>query len=127
MDEAEVTERVSLEMEQTAIQRARIRSRAARWDIDVAVFFFAVLALVIMLLFARIAIEVVAPVAIFGLAIGWLMGWRKGQQLYRIFYDEELANLMRELLEEKEKKVEETMDETIEEKVQKALYKRLQY
>ena len=38
MDEAELTEQVSSEMERTAAQRARYRTKAARWDLDVAVF-----------------------------------------------------------------------------------------
>jgi len=36
---AEVTKQVSPEMERTAAQRARDRAKAARWDLDVAVFF----------------------------------------------------------------------------------------
>jgi hypothetical protein len=37
MDEAEVTKQVSPEMERTAMQRARDRAKAARWDLDVAI------------------------------------------------------------------------------------------
>ena len=39
LDKAEVTKQVSPEMERTAAQRARDRAKAARWDLDVAVFF----------------------------------------------------------------------------------------
>ena len=115
MSEAEVTKQVSPEMERTAMQRARDRANAARWDLDVAVFFFAVLATVIILSFQGIGVEVTAPAAIFGLAMGWLMGWKKGKQVYAWFYDEELSRL--------EKELEETMsalEEIIEERVQKA-------
>ena len=115
MDEAEVTRQVSPEMQRTAAQRARDRAKAARWDIDVAVFLFAVLATVIILSFQGIGVEVTAPAAIFGLAMGWLMGWKKGKQVYAWFYDEELSRLEIEL--------EETMsalEEIIEERVQKA-------
>ncbi|MFC1916606.1 hypothetical protein ACFLX1_00520 [Chloroflexota bacterium] len=93
MDEAEVTQRVSPEIKRTAMQKARRRAQAARWDLDVAVFFFAVLMIVIILLFQGIGIEVVAPAAIFGLAMGWLMGWKKAKQLYQQFYQEELSIL----------------------------------
>ncbi len=116
MSEAEVTKQVSPEMERTAMQRARDRAKAARWDIDVAVFLFAVLATVIILSFQGIGVEVTAPAAIFGLAMGWLMGWKKGKQVYAWFYDEELSRL--------EKELEETMsalEEIIEERVQKAI------
>ena len=43
------------------------------------------------------------------------MGWRRGKQLYQLFYQEELLKLAEEVVEEK------TVEETIEEKVQKAL------
>ena len=129
MDEAEVTEQVSpeevakqvsLEMEQTAMQRARDRARNARWDLNIAIFLFAVLILVIILLFQEIRVEVVALVAIFGLAMVWMVGWRQGRQLYQRFYNEELFKLKRGT----EKKARETIEETIEETVQKALRER---
>ena len=115
VSEAEVTKQVSPQMERTAAQRARDRAKAARWDLDVAVFFFAILATVIILLFQGIGIEVMAPAAIFGLAMGWLMGWRKEKKAYQRFYDEELSKL--------ENEVENTMsalEELIEERVREA-------
>ena len=115
MSEAEVAKQVSPEMERTAAQRARDRAKAARWDLDVAVFFFAILATVMILLFQGIGVEVTAPAAIFGLAMGWLMGWRKGKQAYARFYDEELSKLGKEL-----EKTMSTLEEMIEERVQKA-------
>jgi hypothetical protein len=96
----------------------------------VAVFLFVVLIMVIILLFQNVGIEIVAPIAIFGLVMVWLLGWRRGRQLYAGFYEEELAKLMRELSameerEKKKKKVEErTLEETIEETVQRALRER---
>lgn len=113
-----------------ADRRARERARIARWDLDVAVFLFVVLILVIILLFQGISIEIVAPVALFGLVVVWLVGWRRGRQLYSSFYHEELARLMRELneKEEREKKAKKaerkTIEETIEETVEKALRER---
>lgn len=120
MDEAEITERISPEMKLTAMQRARDRAKTARWDLDVAVFLFAILATVIILSFQGIGVEITAPVAIFGLAMGWLVGWRKDKQAYDRFYNEELLKLE----QERTKKVEESLEETIEEKVQKALRQR---
>jgi len=118
MNEAEVTEQISPETERTAAQKARARARAVSWDLEVAIFLFAVLIIIIILLFQEIGIEVVAPVAIFGLAMVWLVGWRRGKQLYQRFYDEELVKL-----EQGSKKF---VDETIEDIVQKALRKRWQ-
>ncbi|GAI37613.1 unnamed protein product, partial [marine sediment metagenome] len=36
-------------------------------------------------------------VSIFGLAMVWLVGWRRGKELYGRFYDEELSKLEQEL------------------------------
>ncbi len=124
MDEAEVDSQVSPEMEGTAAQRARDRALAARWDLNIAIFLFAVLIIIIILLFQGIGIEIVAPVAIFGLAMVWLVGWRRGRQLYQRFYDEELFKLERELKKTVKGAVERTVEETIEAKVQKALRER---
>ena len=121
MSEAEVTKQVSPEMERVAAQRARDRAKAARWDLDVAVFFFAILATVMILLFQGIGGEVTAPAGIFGLGMGWLMGWRKGKQAYARFYDEELSKV--------EKDLEKTMlslEEMIEERVQEGIREKLQ-
>ncbi len=115
-DKAEVPEQAGQEVEQLATQRAVERSRAARWDLDIAVFLFAVLIIVVILLFQGVTIEIAAPVAVFGLAMVWLVGWRKGRQLYARFYNEELSKLRREREEPKE--------ETIEERVQRALRER---
>ena len=120
-EEAEVTEQTSPEIVQTATQRARDRANAARWNLEIAIFLFAVLIIIIILLFQEIRIEIVAPVAIFGLAMVWLAGWRQGRQLYQRFYDEELAKLEREL---QKMTKETTIEETVEEKVQKALRER---
>jgi len=120
-DEAEVIVGVSPEMERTAAQRARDRARNARWDLNIAIFLFAVLILVIILAtYTKMGIEVVASVAIFGLAMVWLVGWRRGKELYQRFYEEELSGLEQEL----KKTIKETVEETIEEKVQKALRER---
>ena len=126
MSKAEDTKRVSLKMERTAAQNAKIRARVARWDLDIAVFLFAVLIIVIILLFQKIGIEVVGTVAIFGLTMVWLVGWRRGKQLYQRFYDEELAKLEPESKESVEEIVKEKVAVTVEDMVKKALLKRLQ-
>jgi len=124
-DEAEVAEPVSLEMEQTAAQRARDKAKNARWDLNIALFLVAVLILVIILTtYTKVGIEVVAPVALFGLAMVWLAGWVRGRQLYQRFYDEELSRLQYELKKTVKETVKKTVEETIEEKVQKALRER---
>ena len=125
MEEAEVTTPVSPEMEQTAARRARDRAKAARWDLNVAVFLFAILILVIILAtYTKMGIEVVASVALFGLVMVWLVGWRRGRQLYQGFYDEELSKLEQASKKAIKETIEKTVEETIEEKVQKALRER---
>ena len=119
MDEAQVVKRVTPEMERTAAQKARDRARAARWDLDVAIFLFGILAVLIILLFQGIGIGVVAPIATFGLAMVWLVGWRREKQLYPRFYEEELAQFKRDA-----GGVVDGLEETIEQRVQKALRER---
>ena len=119
--EAVVSEQISPEREEEVIQKARIRARAARWDLDVAVFLFAILIIIIILLFQEVSIDVVAPVAIFGLAMVWLIGWRREKQLYQRFYAEELLKLEQESQESIEGVVKE-VKETVEDIVKKALH-----
>ncbi len=118
-------EQVSPEADRLAAQRANERARNARWDLNIAIFLFAVLILVIILAtYTKMGIEVVAPIALFGLAMVWLAGWRQGRQLYQRFYDEELAVLEQESKKTLKAAVKETVEETIEEQVQKALRER---
>jgi hypothetical protein len=126
MSKAEDTKRVSLKMERTAAQNAKIRARVARWDLDIALFLFAVLIIVIILLFQKISIEVVGPVAIFGLATVWLVGWKRGKKLYQRFYEEELAKLEPDSKESVREIVKEKVAVTVEDMVKKAFLKRLQ-
>ena len=127
MEETEETRTAvrSEKIERLAARRAKERARIARWDLDVAVFLFVIMIIVIILLFQGIGIEIVAPVAIVGLVMVWIVGWRRGKQLYEGFYEEELAKLEQAEDKKVEKKVvRETLEETIEEKVQKALRER---
>jgi hypothetical protein len=123
----EIIKQTNKETQQHASDRAKVRARNARWDLNVAIFLFAVLIIVIILLFQDIGVEFVAPIAIFGLAMVWIVGWRRGKQLYDIFYDEELIRLEQESKKKEKvggKKIKEVIEETIEEKVQKALRER---
>ena len=117
LNNVEVSEPVSKEKEELAIQRAKERARTARWDLNIAIFLFAVLIIVIVLLFQGVTLEVVAPIAVIGLGLVWLVGWRQGRQLFERFREEELTKLEYE----RSKKVE----ETVEEAVQRALRSRL--
>lgn len=126
MDVAGVTKQVSPEMERAAAQKAKARAKTASWDLDIAIFLFVVLFTVIILLFQDFGIEIVASVAIFGLAVVWLVGWRQGKQLYQRFYDEELAKLAQGSKKFVDETDEEKVEVTIEDMVRKALLKRWQ-
>ncbi len=117
MEKAEEASQINPEIEEIARQRARQRAYAARWNLDIAVFAFAILIIVIILLSQGVRIEIVAPVAVFGLAMVWLCGWRQGRKLYKGYYDEELGILERDLKKSEEKPAE----ESVEEMIQKAL------
>lgn len=119
-EQSEVAAEIGPKLEQAAIRRARDRALSGRWDLNVAIFLFAVLIIVIILLYQDVGIEVVAPVAIFGLAMVWLVGWRRGRQLYTHFLEEEITAA--------KQGVNRTMgaiEETIEARVQKALRNRM--
>jgi hypothetical protein len=73
--------------------------------------------IVIILLFQGVPLEIVAPVALFGLGMVWLVGWRQGKQLFERFCEEELARLEYERTR--------PVEESIEEAVRKAIRERL--
>ena len=125
MSEAEGAGQTSPEIEQEAAQKANERANNDRWNLDIAVFLFAVLIIVIILLFQEVRIDIVAPIAVFGLAMVWLCGWKRGRQLSRRYFDEELIKLRRESKKLAKEALEEAIEETVEEKVQKAFRDRL--
>jgi len=116
LKKAKAPEQVNKESEQRAILRAKDRARTARWDLNIAIFLFAVLIIIMVLLFQGVTLEVVAPIAVVGLGMVWLVGWKQGRQLYDRFIEEELAKLEFE----RSRKIE----KTVEEAVQKALRER---
>lgn len=121
--EAERIEHFSPEMEATARERAKIRARAARWDLDIAVFLFAILIVIIILLFQKISVDLVSLIAVFGLVVVWLAGWRRGKRLYERFYVEELMKL-EEARMQTSGDVAKRVEETVEDIVKKALIER---
>ena len=111
------SERKNKERERLAIQRAKDRARTGRWDLNIAIFIFSVLIIVIILLFQGVVLEIVAPVAIFGLGMVWLVGWRQGKQLFERYCEEELAKLEYERTLKVEETIEETVRKTIRERL----------
>ncbi len=72
---------------------ARNRTNGAKWDLNILIILFSVLVAVIILISIDIDTRIVAVVAIAGLAVVWLVGWGRGEKLFKHFYSEELANL----------------------------------
>jgi hypothetical protein len=114
----EVAEQGVLDAARLAQKKARERANATMWSLEVVVLSFAILIVVIILLFQQIQFEYVAAFAITGLVVVWMLGRRRGKQLFLSFYEEELLRLG----EEEKKKEEE--EETIEDKVRRALQDR---
>jgi len=79
--------------EQLAAEKAGEKAGNLRWDLNAAVFAYGVLATVIILSFKGVTTEIVALIAAFGLAIVWFIGWRRGKQLFKRFYGQELHQL----------------------------------
>jgi hypothetical protein len=120
MGEDAISQQVLLKIIGIAEQKARDRADAARWDLDIAVFAFSVLIIVMILLSEEVRIEIVGIAAIAGLAMVWLAGWDRGRKMYERLYDEELTKLKQEL----KITVKEATQETIDELVRKALLER---
>jgi DNA-binding NarL/FixJ family response regulator len=96
MGEFEDTKQSSQGVERFATQIAKHKTDVAKWDHNIVIFLFAVLAVVIILVSLEVDTIIVAPVAILGLAVAWLMGRRRGKQLFQSYYAEELTGLKQE-------------------------------
>lgn len=96
MSEVGDTKQPSQGIELFATQIAKSKTNIAKWDYNIVILLFAVLAIIIILVSLEVDTRIVAPVAILGLAGAWLMGWRKGKQLFQGFYAEQLASLKQE-------------------------------
>lgn len=90
-EEGEGIKWVHPETKRKAIQKARDRANAVKWNLDVAVFSFGILAIVFILSFERVSIWITASAAVLGLAMVWLIGWRRVRQVCGRFLDEEIA------------------------------------
>ena len=91
-------ELISSKREMATAERARYEAKAAPWDLGMAVFFVAVLSITVILMFQGVETKIMTPAAAIGLALGWFMGWKKGQELYEIFYREKLENELKEAI-----------------------------
>ncbi|MFC1965835.1 response regulator transcription factor [Chloroflexota bacterium] len=93
MDKAQDTKQSSPSIELVAMQIARSKTNVAKWGLNSVIFLFALLIIIIILISRGIGTNIIATLAILGLGVVWLTGWRRGKVLYRSFYTEELSNL----------------------------------
>ncbi|MBI2328787.1 MAG: response regulator transcription factor [Chloroflexi bacterium] len=93
MDRTETMKQVSPGIERLAIQRARGRANVAKWDLNVAIFSYAILSIIIILVSQGVGLNVVATLAVCGLIAVWVIGRRQGKRLYQRFYSEEVSDL----------------------------------
>ena len=91
----EVTKPTIEGREQLALEKASEKVKGARWDLSVAVTTYAILSAVVLLRLEGLGIELVAAIAVLGLVIVWLIGWRRGKRLLKRYYNEELSQLPR--------------------------------
>ncbi len=93
MSDAEGTKQPGPGTRLLAEQTAREKTNVAKWGLSIVVFLFAILIIIIILTSQGIGINIVAPLAIMGLTAAWIVGLKRGREIYRRFYDEELSNL----------------------------------
>ncbi len=96
LDEAEKTEQLNSEIKRLAMRKAKDRANVERWGVNLAIFLFALMIANNILISQGIDPFVVSTVAILGLAIVWIIGWRRGTHLCQRFYTEEVSSLQQE-------------------------------
>ena len=63
-----------------AIQRAKYRASALRWNLEVAIFLFGILAIIVILGNQGVGIWILAPIAVFSLTMVWTVGWKQAKK-----------------------------------------------
>ncbi|MFC1953885.1 hypothetical protein ACFLWR_07170, partial [Chloroflexota bacterium] len=86
------------EIEKIARKQANYKAKTRAWTTDLVAFLFTILLIIIILRFEGIRIEISALVAIFGLSMGWIAGWRQANKLLPVCYDEEFQEQVRKAL-----------------------------
>jgi DNA-binding CsgD family transcriptional regulator len=89
------TEAVEMDqsVEQRVAKRANEKALSARWNVNIVIFANAVFVAVVLMGIEGVAIEILAPVAVAGLSMIWLVSWLRWKRLYHQFYEEELSQI----------------------------------
>ncbi len=100
MDKADQAKKPNPEMEDLAMQIARGNANVAKWGLHIVVFLFGLLIAIVILVSQGVGVNILATLAILGLAAVWLMGELRGRQLFQRLYAEELSRHQREPIKE---------------------------
>jgi len=84
-------------------EKAKQEAKNQKWDMNLVVFMFAILLLIVILLFEGINTLYLAPIGFFGLAMCWYVSWRQGKKLYRQYYRHEIKKYYNSVEEPEEK------------------------
>ena len=114
--EQKTDEAINNEMIIAAKQRAADRAQAAKWDLNIAIYLFSILIVIIIMASVEARLEIMAPVSILGLSGVWLYGANRGRRLQKCFFQEETLKIRTEMSIVKE--------ETVEDQIQKAFLNR---
>jgi DNA-binding CsgD family transcriptional regulator len=96
-----VTIEMSQSVEQQVAKRANEKALSARWNVNIVIFANAVFVAVVLMGIEGVAIEILAPVAVVGLSMIWLVSWLRWRRLYHQFYEQELSQIDEVSLDEK--------------------------
>ena len=96
MDNTETDNQSNSRLEYLAVRRAREKANAAKWGVNTAVFSYATLVAIIILVSRGIDFNIVASLATIGLVTIWVMGRRQGNHLFQTFFASEMSSLQQE-------------------------------
>jgi len=92
-EDIEIPKWIHPKSREKAIQRAKDRASASRWNLEVAVFLFGILSTIVILGYQGVGTWILAPIATFGLTMVWVVGWRQARKAYQIYVNEEFTQL----------------------------------
>lgn len=80
-------------VKQRVAKRANDKALSLRWNVNIVIFANAVFVAVVLMGLEGVAIEILAPVAVVGLSLIWILSRFRWKRLYNEFYRQELMEL----------------------------------
>jgi 4-hydroxybenzoate polyprenyltransferase len=75
-------------------EKARLKARSQKWDMNLVVFMFAILLITVILLYEGVDPIYLAPVAFFGLVMCWVVSRQQEKKLYKRYYRQEMGKYL---------------------------------